>query len=267
MRASRTRCSTARSRTTSGPLLLEETAAPSADDDLGVFYTSHRIMDAWKISDNVKTIALNPKSSGILRELYGRKPLPFQTLNFPFGTQQAAHSDTIHFNSKPPGYMAGVWVALEDMDMDNGPLVYYPGSQKLPEVTMQDVGVEADYSELPALRAVHRRPDRARGPRARVRHDQEGPGPDLVGEPPARRLAAARTRTVPPQPGDPLLLRGLPLLHADDLAGPLLRGGRVLARSRLDPPRALRAARARWARGRGRARETASRDPAPPLRA
>jgi Phytanoyl-CoA dioxygenase (PhyH) len=115
----------------------------------GVFYTSHRIMDAWKISENVKSIALNPTILTTLRELYGREPLPFQTLTFPFGTQQAAHSDTIHFNSRPPGYMAGVWVALEDMDMDNGPVVYYPGSQKLPEVTMQDVGVTADHSDYP----------------------------------------------------------------------------------------------------------------------
>ena len=113
----------------------------------GVFYTWHRILDAWKISDSIKTIALNPRIHGILEQLYGRKPLPFQTLNFPFGTQQRAHSDTIHFNSRPPGYMCGVWVALEDIDMDNGPLFYYPGSHKLPEVTMQDVGVEADYSQ------------------------------------------------------------------------------------------------------------------------
>src|SRR3954451_15469169 len=28
--------------------------------DHGVFYTSHRVMDAWKISDNVKRIALAP---------------------------------------------------------------------------------------------------------------------------------------------------------------------------------------------------------------
>jgi ectoine hydroxylase-related dioxygenase (phytanoyl-CoA dioxygenase family) len=79
----------------------------------------------------------------LLRDLYGREPLPFQTLNFRVGTEQAAHSDTLHFNSKPPGFMCGVWVALEDIDEDNGPLVYYPGSQKLPEVTMQDVGVPA----------------------------------------------------------------------------------------------------------------------------
>ena len=32
----------------------------------------------------------------------------------------------------PEGFMCGVWVALEDMDMDNGPLVYYPGSHQLP---------------------------------------------------------------------------------------------------------------------------------------
>src|SRR5437762_950426 len=40
------------------------------------------------------------------------------------------------------GYIVGVWVALEDMDMDNGPLVYYPGSQSLREINMQDVGAE-----------------------------------------------------------------------------------------------------------------------------
>jgi ectoine hydroxylase-related dioxygenase (phytanoyl-CoA dioxygenase family) len=115
----------------------------------GVMYTPNRIMDAWKISDHVKTLARSPKVLGILEQLYGRKPLPFQTLNFPVGTEQAVHSDTVHFNSMPAGYMAGVWVALEDMDMDNGPLVYYPGSHKLPEVTMQDAGVEADPSEYP----------------------------------------------------------------------------------------------------------------------
>lgn len=128
------------------PLLLEEQGAEVWSDE-GVFLTSHRIMDAWKISEAIKSIATAPRVLGILEELYGRKPLPFQTLNFKMPTQQRAHSDTIHFNSMPSGFMAGVWVALEDVDMDNGPLFYYPGSQKLPEVTMQDVGVEADYSQ------------------------------------------------------------------------------------------------------------------------
>jgi hypothetical protein len=101
-------------------------------------------MDAWRISENVKTLATSPRIMALLRELYGRRPRPFQTLNFRLGTQQPVHSDAVHFNSKPAGYMCGVWVALEDIDMDSGPVVYYPGSHRLPEVRMEDVGEHAD---------------------------------------------------------------------------------------------------------------------------
>ena len=113
----------------------------------GVIYYPNRVQDAWRISENVKALALEPGMLALLEELYGRKPLPFQTINFRRGTEQAAHSDALHFSSMPAGFMAGVWVALEDMDMDNGPLVYYPGSQKLPMVTMRDVGVGASKAE------------------------------------------------------------------------------------------------------------------------
>jgi ectoine hydroxylase-related dioxygenase (phytanoyl-CoA dioxygenase family) len=99
-----------------------------------------RIQDAWRTSRNVRAIALAPRVLGVLQALYDRRPLPFQTLNFHVGTQQPAHSDAVHFNSKPPGFMCGVWVALEDIDRDNGPLVYYPGSHRRPELTMEDVG-------------------------------------------------------------------------------------------------------------------------------
>ena len=42
------------------PLLLEEERAEVWGDD-GVFYTSHRIMDAWKISEAIKSIATAPR--------------------------------------------------------------------------------------------------------------------------------------------------------------------------------------------------------------
>ena len=75
-----------------------------------------RIQDAWLGSRNVRAIARAPRVLSILRGLYDRKPRPFQTLNFRVGTEQAPHSDTLHFNSKPSGYMCGVWVALEDIE-------------------------------------------------------------------------------------------------------------------------------------------------------
>jgi hypothetical protein len=117
----------------------------------GVFYASRRIGDAWKISENVKDLALNTSVLAVVKELYRRKPLPFQTLNFRMGTEQPAHSDTIHFNSMPSGFMCGAWVALEDIDMENGPVVYYPGSHRLCEITLDDIGPGADeaaYSQF-----------------------------------------------------------------------------------------------------------------------
>jgi ectoine hydroxylase-related dioxygenase (phytanoyl-CoA dioxygenase family) len=122
------------------PLFGQE---PHEED--GVRYYRNRIQHAWRINKHVKALAHAPTVIPLLEALYGRQPLAWQTLNFHRGTQQAPHSDAIHFNTIPEGYMCGVWVALEDMDMDNGPLVYYPGSHKLPYVTPADFGVEAKW--------------------------------------------------------------------------------------------------------------------------
>jgi len=100
---------------------------------------SRRIQDAWKIDADVKAIALAPRVLALLRDLYGREPRPFQTLNFRVGSEQKTHSDTVHFNSKPAGFMCGVWVALEDIDMGNGPVMYYPGSHRWKELDLADV--------------------------------------------------------------------------------------------------------------------------------
>jgi len=110
---------------------------------------SSRVQDAWRVCDEVRVLATYPKILDTLRQLYVERPLPFQTLNFPKGTQQPTHSDSLHFNSEPFGMMCGVWVALEDIGMDQGPLVYYPGSHKLPEANFDEVGVEASLENYP----------------------------------------------------------------------------------------------------------------------
>lgn len=94
----------------------------------------NRVQDAWSFSPSVKEAAVLPRVLDVLRLLYGREPIPFQTLNFKFGTQQRAHADFVHFSCLPARYMCGAWVALEDVDADNGPLFYYPGSNRLPEL-------------------------------------------------------------------------------------------------------------------------------------
>lgn len=91
-----------------------------------------RIQDAWTFSADVRSIAANAIILSLLEKLYGRRAFPFQTLNFPVGTQQHMHSDSVHFSSFPERYMCGVWLALEDITDEAGPLLYYPGSHKWP---------------------------------------------------------------------------------------------------------------------------------------
>ena len=100
-----------------------------------------RVLNAWRKVEAVRGLALHAKATATLELLYGRRPFAFQTLNFPVGTEQSTHSDTIHFDSTPHDFMAGVWVALEDVDAGNGPLHYYPGSHRLPRVTLETMGL------------------------------------------------------------------------------------------------------------------------------
>jgi hypothetical protein len=93
----------------------------------------NRIMDAWTVSEPVRRLATSPTVLGFLEALYGRRPIPFQTLNFFRGSQQHAHSDAYHFHSYPKHFMCGVWVAFEDTGDDNGTLSWYPGSHRLPD--------------------------------------------------------------------------------------------------------------------------------------
>ncbi len=109
------------------------------------YHKDGRLQDAWHHSPSVHAAAVHRPTLDILRQIYGAAPRPFQTLNFPRGTEQRPHSDSIHFNSEPFGMMCGVWLALEDVGPNQGPLVYYPGSHQLPEMNFEDAGLEPSY--------------------------------------------------------------------------------------------------------------------------
>lgn len=62
----------------------------------------------------------------------------FQSINFLSGSEQKTHSDSIHMTTFPFGGLLGVWIALEDIDEENGPIHYYPKSHQLPYYMNQD---------------------------------------------------------------------------------------------------------------------------------
>lgn len=107
-----------------------------------------RVQDAWRDDVDVRTIAANAKVLDLLSRLYGRRAFPFQTLNFPVGTQQHLHTDAVHFSSVPERFMCGVWLAMEDIDAGAGPLCYVPGSHKWPIVSNTMVGRRGFGQEL-----------------------------------------------------------------------------------------------------------------------
>ena len=66
----------------------------------------------------------------IIKELLN-KPVLMGSLTFENGSSQGAHIDNWFFYTKPEKSMIGIWIALEDITEDQGPLFYYENSHKL----------------------------------------------------------------------------------------------------------------------------------------
>lgn len=117
---------------------------PAADDDPhpGRFLNPHK-----KAGDFCRVLK-HAELGRWLRILLERDPKPLQTIASHKGSQQGVHSDSIHMTTYPLGYLAAAWIAFEDIHPDSGPLIYYPGSHKLPYVFSEDVNIsEKDFRE------------------------------------------------------------------------------------------------------------------------
>src|SRR3569833_2090164 len=84
-----------------------------------------------------------------------REPRPLQTIASHKGSQQPDHSDSIHMTTYPLGYLTAAWIAFEDIHPDCGPLVYYPGSHRLPYVFSRDVGISEEDFKREGYRPYH----------------------------------------------------------------------------------------------------------------
>lgn len=107
-------------------------------DSLDFNYTGRKIMESFKVSPMANTFFRSPRLLKLLRFIMGKEIIPFHTINFIAGSEQRAHSDSIHMTTEPQGYLIAAWIALEDIGPDQGPLTYYPGSHRLPYISTAD---------------------------------------------------------------------------------------------------------------------------------
>ena len=123
-----------------GKIILQQEPAAEHDPYPGRYLNPHKKAGAF---------CRILKHTGLLRwirVLMEREPKPLQTIASHKGSQQAAHSDSIHMTTYPLGYLAAAWIAFENIHPDSGPLLFYPGSHKLPYVFSKNVGItESDF--------------------------------------------------------------------------------------------------------------------------
>jgi hypothetical protein len=119
----------------SGRIQLPAEPAEDGDPWPGRFLNPHK-----KVSGFCR-ILKHERLLYYIRLLMGREPKALQTIASHKGSQQGLHSDSIHMTTYPLGYLTAAWIAFEDIHPESGPLVYYPGSHRLPYVFSKDVNI------------------------------------------------------------------------------------------------------------------------------
>lgn len=112
------------------------------------FKYGNKIMFAIHHSPLLRSIGEDKKLLNFLGTLMQGEAILFQSINFMMGSEQHTHSDSIHMTTFPLGGLLGVWIALDDITENNGPLHYYPGSHLLPYYLNSDYDNEGSQCLL-----------------------------------------------------------------------------------------------------------------------
>ncbi len=93
---------------------------------------AHKVNDLYLNYAEIRQFSLHPRLTPILAELLPDVPVLCNTLSLDYGTEQELHADSLYMTPRTEGRLVATWVALEDGHPDAGPLVYLPGSHKIP---------------------------------------------------------------------------------------------------------------------------------------
>lgn len=106
-------------------------------------------------SDVTADVATTDNVMRVLDFLFGEEAAIYSSLYFEYGTQQPIHRDSPFFETFPRNFFLGVWVALEDISADAGPLMYVKGGHRFTadphavyDAVVKRMGKESDKDSL-----------------------------------------------------------------------------------------------------------------------
>jgi len=108
----------------------EVVALPKETKDQSRKISHFRIGELHRYEEAADSIFNDTGLKKICSMILGVPAFPKYSLTFERGSQQRLHQDMAVFHVVPLNHLIGVWIALEDIDPDSGPLRYFPGSHK-----------------------------------------------------------------------------------------------------------------------------------------
>lgn len=111
---------------------------------------AHKVNDIFLESEICRSLALDVKLREILNILIEGEATVINSLSFQKGSQQPCHFDTYYMPPPVESKMVVTSICLEDQSDDVGPLVYYPGSHKIPPYRFSHGYIHAIPAEMEA---------------------------------------------------------------------------------------------------------------------
>ena len=123
----------------------------------------YKLNNLFARRSEIRRVALSARLRAVCGQLLEGEPMICNSLNFERGSQQPFHIDTWYMPPPVDNRMVVASIALDDVDADNGPLVYYPGSHKIPAYRFSTGRLNEVPAEMPLCMAHIEREIAARG--------------------------------------------------------------------------------------------------------
>lgn len=128
---------------------------PDSAEPVDILKLYPRMMHPHQFNELAMRYLLDPRFDAILTDLLGEEPIAAQSMFYfkpPGARGQALHQDNFYLRVEP-GTCIAAWVAVDEIDRENGGLEVVPGTHKMdlfcPEEADLDVSFTRDYVPPP----------------------------------------------------------------------------------------------------------------------